>query len=432
MDDDQAEIVAAAAGQIIEKRDGNYDRNCDFSNGGWNAVYVRHADGSIAWYGHMKSGSLTNKAIGDTVEQGEYLGIIGSSGYSTGPHLHFELYDGNGTLIDPYAGNCNTINTNSWWEIQKPYTNPNVNTVLTHSAPPQFPGCPNTEIPNTATKFGYNETIYLATYLRDQYNGSTMNLSVKAPNGSIINSWNKIFNNNYYGSYWWWTLNLDEGNSIGDYIFEAVYENEEVSTLFSLVDCSYDTLYMVGYGIMDNGWSWENNVASIDCIGNNVISGSVHLNASGDANFRFFTSQGDWTSGLNYPYFDNLGYTIDERLVNANDNDSNFKFIGDSGVYSLSVDLDLKSITLESTLDAIELKSLRLGLENNPIIEVIKLNPSEPLKSYKLYNISGQIVMSGLFDKNHTIDAKHLDKGMYLLEAFTFNNITTKPIRLLK
>ena len=48
MDDDQAEIVAAAAGQIIDKRDGNYDRNCDFSNGGWNAVYVMHADGSIA------------------------------------------------------------------------------------------------------------------------------------------------------------------------------------------------------------------------------------------------------------------------------------------------------------------------------------------------------------------------------------------------
>ena len=36
-----------------------------------------HADGSIAWYGHMKSGSLTEKQ--DTVAQGEYLGIIGSS-----------------------------------------------------------------------------------------------------------------------------------------------------------------------------------------------------------------------------------------------------------------------------------------------------------------------------------------------------------------
>ena len=246
MDDDQAEIVAAAAGQIIDKRDGNYDRNCDFSNGGWNAVYVMHADGSIAWYGHMKSGSLTEKAVGETVAQGEYLGIIGSSGYSTGPHLHFEVYDGNGTLIDPYAGDCNTINANSWWETQKPYTNPNLNAVLTHSAAPEFPGCPNTEITNTAIKFSYNETIYLATYLRDQYVGSVMNLSVTAPNGSIIYNWDKNFNNNYYGSYWWWTISLGENELLGDYVFEAVYENDVVSTTFSLVDCDYEQFYLVG------------------------------------------------------------------------------------------------------------------------------------------------------------------------------------------
>ncbi len=115
MDQDQVKIIAAAAGTILYKSDGNFDKNCSFNNGNWNAVYVQHADGSVAWYGHMKSGSLTTKLVGQTVAQGEYLGIVGSSGNSTGPHLHFEVYNANNQLIDPYAGNCNSLNAASCW-----------------------------------------------------------------------------------------------------------------------------------------------------------------------------------------------------------------------------------------------------------------------------------------------------------------------------
>ena len=77
MDSDSVEIVAAAAGIIVWKNDGEYDRNCDWDNiigDGWNGVDVEHADGSVAWYGHMKSGSLTAKPVGASVLQGEKLG----------------------------------------------------------------------------------------------------------------------------------------------------------------------------------------------------------------------------------------------------------------------------------------------------------------------------------------------------------------------
>ncbi|MCZ7670052.1 MAG: M23 family metallopeptidase [Chloroflexi bacterium] len=57
-------VVAAAPGIIIGKRDGNDDRSCDFNSNQWNAVYLRHADGSVAWYGHLKNGSLTAKGDG--------------------------------------------------------------------------------------------------------------------------------------------------------------------------------------------------------------------------------------------------------------------------------------------------------------------------------------------------------------------------------
>ena len=79
MDEQVMEVVAADQGVIVNKVDGNYDRNCANNGAGsWNAIHVQHADGSIAWYLHFKSGSLTAKIVGDSVSVGEYLGTAGS------------------------------------------------------------------------------------------------------------------------------------------------------------------------------------------------------------------------------------------------------------------------------------------------------------------------------------------------------------------
>jgi len=96
MDNDEILVVAAAPGIMVLREDGHYDRNCSVTGMPWNAIYIQHSDGSIAWYGHMKKGSLTPKQVGQWVAAGEYLGVIGSSGSSTGPHLHFELHAANG------------------------------------------------------------------------------------------------------------------------------------------------------------------------------------------------------------------------------------------------------------------------------------------------------------------------------------------------
>jgi murein DD-endopeptidase MepM/ murein hydrolase activator NlpD len=130
MEDESADVVAARDGIIIFKSDGNEDKNCSFcTNCFWNGISILHSDNTVATYGHLKLGSLTNIAKFGQVEQGEYLGKVGSSGISTGPHLHFEMMDANQKTIDPFKGNCNLTSTESLWEMQRPYKLPTINTL---------------------------------------------------------------------------------------------------------------------------------------------------------------------------------------------------------------------------------------------------------------------------------------------------------------
>ena len=64
-----------------------------------NRVYIDHGDGTKTGYAHFLANTITVRA-GDEVIQGQIIGKVGSSGCSTGPHLHFEVYV-NGKKVDP-------------------------------------------------------------------------------------------------------------------------------------------------------------------------------------------------------------------------------------------------------------------------------------------------------------------------------------------
>ncbi len=61
-------------------------------------VEIRHTNGFTSRYAHMKAATVKN---GDTVQAGALVGLMGSTGRSTGPHLHFEVLK-NDEKIDPY------------------------------------------------------------------------------------------------------------------------------------------------------------------------------------------------------------------------------------------------------------------------------------------------------------------------------------------
>jgi murein DD-endopeptidase MepM/ murein hydrolase activator NlpD len=147
MDHSQVEVIAAAPGTIIAKDDFHFDRHCASSTDTANYVIIQHADGSCALYWHMKSGSVTSKSIGQSVVTGEYLGVVGSSGSSSGPHLHFEVWTTtvSSSYNDPYFGTCNVLNGSSWWVSQKPYTEPAILKASVHTTDAVIPGCDTTE-----------------------------------------------------------------------------------------------------------------------------------------------------------------------------------------------------------------------------------------------------------------------------------------------
>ncbi len=66
-------------------------------NGYGNMVEVSHGDGLVSRYGHNKENLVEP---GDVVRKGEPIALVGSSGRSTGAHVHFEVYK-NGRSVDP-------------------------------------------------------------------------------------------------------------------------------------------------------------------------------------------------------------------------------------------------------------------------------------------------------------------------------------------
>jgi starch-binding outer membrane protein SusE/F len=102
--------------------------------------------------------------------------------------------------------------------------------------------------------------------------------------------------------------------------------------------------YAVGAGLPDAGWNW-NTPISLVCE-NNILTMRTNFANNGNDSFRIFTEAGNWGSGRNYPYYANAGYKISSALVNANDGDQNFKFVGTTGIHKMIINEVNKSIQI--------------------------------------------------------------------------------------
>jgi hypothetical protein len=98
--------TSAAPGVVTEVEDDLFDHNFEGAPGcgPWNHVYIKHDNGYVSWYGHLKFKSVAVK-VGDRVRAQQFLGLVGSAGCSSTAHLHFELHDCDDKVVDPSLEN---------------------------------------------------------------------------------------------------------------------------------------------------------------------------------------------------------------------------------------------------------------------------------------------------------------------------------------
>ena len=95
-------VYAAASGTVISSYSGcthNWGKyySCGCGGGYGNYVWIDHGNGKETIYGHLTSLTVST---GSYVSAGQLIGYVGTTGYSTGPHLHFECHY-NGVKYDP-------------------------------------------------------------------------------------------------------------------------------------------------------------------------------------------------------------------------------------------------------------------------------------------------------------------------------------------
>ena len=90
--------IAASTGTSIKAAASGTVTTAGWNNGGYGyLIVITHGNGIQTYYGHCSSISVKE---GQTVSQGDVIGKVGSTGRSTGPHLHFEIRV-NGTAYNP-------------------------------------------------------------------------------------------------------------------------------------------------------------------------------------------------------------------------------------------------------------------------------------------------------------------------------------------
>ncbi len=89
--------IRAGTGVTIFAANGGTVITSTYSTAYGNYVVINHGGGVSTLYAHMNRRAVSK---GDTVSRGDVIGYVGSTGYATGPHLHFEIIK-NGSTIDP-------------------------------------------------------------------------------------------------------------------------------------------------------------------------------------------------------------------------------------------------------------------------------------------------------------------------------------------
>jgi murein DD-endopeptidase MepM/ murein hydrolase activator NlpD len=111
-------ILSAASGKVRDATDMDKSPGC-YSYGKW--ILVDHDNGLSTLYAHL---SVISVSAGDTVKVGQIIGYAGSTGYATGPHLHFTVFDKSAVQVAPFSWSIGCKNARIAYAPYEAYLNP--------------------------------------------------------------------------------------------------------------------------------------------------------------------------------------------------------------------------------------------------------------------------------------------------------------------
>ncbi len=191
-------VYAAAPGVVTRALDGYYDRYTQGSSTPPNFVFIDHGNGWMTQYLHLAMNTVAVK-VGDTVEAGQIIGLVGSSGRSSGAHLHFIVVHNSMTVETNFA-------PSAYWKSPLPYQG---------SLPPLSLGHGITNYPRFEDWWergsgidqfppSYAGKVFLFHSLQNVHTGDVLTVSWYRPDGALedTTSLNVPFTIPFSGTYW--------------------------------------------------------------------------------------------------------------------------------------------------------------------------------------------------------------------------------------
>lgn len=202
--DNDFPVLASAGGVVKQIIQDQPDRNLSCATDNWNVVVIQHDNGFKTLYGHLKRNSVT-VTVGQRVSAGQKLGVVGSSGCSTYPHVHLEIADCSGNRVEPFKQNMWT--SAPVYGYSAPATvmdTVNRQPVLTSILDLVDPGPVN-------NRFRAGQTFSLGTIIAAAKPGDKIRLELIEPSGAKSPIYfERTFAYRYYLSMWYFDMYLQQ------------------------------------------------------------------------------------------------------------------------------------------------------------------------------------------------------------------------------
>ncbi|MBX3439085.1 MAG: peptidoglycan DD-metalloendopeptidase family protein, partial [Planctomycetaceae bacterium] len=221
-------VLAAAGGTVVEVANGGYDRNRGVlgnivPGGPANYVIVDHGNGWRTYYWHLRRDSLHVK-VGDVVQAGDVLGFQGSSGISTGPHLHFTVSHNNHaveTFLDP----------ETYWLSPLPYIGEEVYLIDSGVSNYDFSGHLD-EGPSEVGVFGRVSGIVARVFghFSGLRAGDVVQAVWRRPNTSTYGTFSVVMAQDLSGANLWFSITLPSLPDVGTWMMDFVVNGVQTLT----------------------------------------------------------------------------------------------------------------------------------------------------------------------------------------------------------